>query len=203
MDAALEQLYDRRGGSPPTALEHLLLRNPRDTMRTFIEEMGRFELNGRTNALRTLDLEHFGLPLQKEDANLLAHYLKQVLDRIGYILYQEIPNDPDQHEVYVHFRHGAGNIIITPKQKKPWKAGGSRVTSLSRNSPPKRCVSWRANSIIPLKETRRSQSRRLSHSDHGLIRWSRATQYHAVSRLFENRFVARAPSAAQRHRRTG
>ncbi|MCP5526817.1 MAG: mechanosensitive ion channel family protein [Verrucomicrobiales bacterium] len=108
------RLRERRGGRPPTAREHLLLRNPRDTLRTFIEEMGRFDLGGRTNVLRTLDLQNLGFSVQEQDVTLLAEYLKQVIDRIGFVLYQEIPNDPGDPEPYVHFRHGAGNVVIAP-----------------------------------------------------------------------------------------
>lgn len=114
LTAAQAQLWERRGGQPPTVREHLLLRNPRDTLRTFLEEMSRFDLGGQTNVLRTLDLDHLGVSVREEDATLLAHYLKQVIDRIGFVLYQEIPNDPAQLEPYVHFRHGSGNIVIAP-----------------------------------------------------------------------------------------
>ncbi|MCB1125977.1 MAG: mechanosensitive ion channel family protein [Verrucomicrobiae bacterium] len=114
LDEVLGRLYARRGGGPPTEQEHLLLRNPRDTLRTFLEEMGRFERGGRANVLRTLDLQGFPTMTKEEDATLMAFYLKEVLDRVGTVLYQEIPNDPDQHEAYVHFRHQQGNIMIAP-----------------------------------------------------------------------------------------
>jgi small-conductance mechanosensitive channel len=114
LDAALVRLYERRGGQPPTAREHLLLQNPRDTMRTFIEGMRRFDLGGSANVLRTLDLKAFGPNVPEEDTALLAQYLKRIIDRIGHIVYQEIPNDPAQREAYVHFRHGLGNVVIAP-----------------------------------------------------------------------------------------
>lgn len=114
MKAALERLYARRNGQPPAEKEHLLLRNPRDTLRTFLEETARFDAGGRANVLRTLDLQSLGSMTNEEDDLLLAFYLKHVLDRIGSVLYQEIPNNPDQHEAYVHFRHRLGNIVIAP-----------------------------------------------------------------------------------------
>jgi small-conductance mechanosensitive channel len=83
-------------------------------MRTFIEGMRRFDLGGRADVLRTLDLEAFGPAVPEGDAVILAQYLKRVIDRIGRVVYQEIPNDPDQREPYVHFRHGAGDVVIAP-----------------------------------------------------------------------------------------
>jgi small-conductance mechanosensitive channel len=44
----------------------------------------------------------------------LARYLIQVIDRIGYVIYQEIPNNPKQRDAYIHFRHPSGNILIAP-----------------------------------------------------------------------------------------
>lgn len=114
LDLALKRLYARRGGDPPTAHEHLLLRNPRDTMRTFLEEMRRFDTGGRANVLRTLDDEAFPAMTREEDATLMAFYLMEVLDRVGSVLYQEIPDDPNQHEAYVHFQHKLGSIVIAP-----------------------------------------------------------------------------------------
>jgi small-conductance mechanosensitive channel len=114
LDETLARLAARHGGRPPFAGEHLLLKHPRATMRTFIEEMQRFDSGGRQAVLRTMDLAHLDSHIQADEANLLAHYLKQVIDRISFVIYQEIPNDPLQNEPYVHFRHAEGDIIIAP-----------------------------------------------------------------------------------------
>lgn len=83
-------------------------------MRTFIESMGRLDFAGWERVLRTMDIEDFGVPLWDEEARLLAHHIKQISDGIGAIIYQEIPNDPDQRDPYVHFKHQAGEIVIAP-----------------------------------------------------------------------------------------
>jgi small-conductance mechanosensitive channel len=132
--ATLAWLLERQGGRLPGQQEHLHLRNPRDTMRTFVEEMRRFDAGGRTNVLRALDLHGFGGLVQEEDATLMAHYLKQILDRIGRVLYQEIPDDPGQRDVYVHFRHRAGSIVIAPVQvgdeRTEWRFTGDTLRTL-------------------------------------------------------------------------
>lgn len=111
---SLVQLYERRQGRPPAVRGHLQLRHPRATMRTFLEEMRFFDAGGRDHVVRSMDLENLEESVQREEERLLAHYLKQIIDRIGFVIYQEIPNDPDQPDAYVHFRHGAGNIVIAP-----------------------------------------------------------------------------------------
>jgi MscS family membrane protein len=112
--AELEQLYERRGGLAPATREHLQLKNPRDTFRTFVEEMEHFEDGGAELVLRTMDLAGLGPAVQQDEAALMAQYLEQIVGRIGSILYQEIPNHPDERNPYVHFRHVAGDIVIAP-----------------------------------------------------------------------------------------
>lgn len=94
--------------------DHLRLRSPRDALRTFLEELGRFDSGGRVHVRRVLHVEALGGGMRDDEVRLLALYLKEILDRIGYILYQEIPNDPDQSDPYIHFQHGAGSIVIAP-----------------------------------------------------------------------------------------
>ncbi|MCB1095788.1 MAG: mechanosensitive ion channel [Verrucomicrobiae bacterium] len=112
--AELAHLYERRGGLAPATREHLQLRNPRDTFRTFVEEMEHFDDGGADLVLRTMDLAGLGPAVQKDEAALMAQYLGQIVGRIGSILYQEIPNHPDERNPYVHFQHVSGDIVIAP-----------------------------------------------------------------------------------------
>lgn len=136
LTAALSALCQRRGGQPPSEKEHLNLRNPRDTIRTFVEEMGRFDAGGRTNVMRTLDFESFEDSLPEENATLLALYLKHVMDHIGLPLLQEIPNDPAQRDAYVHFRHRAGDIVVAPFRnalgETEWRFSGETLRRMRR-----------------------------------------------------------------------
>jgi len=132
--ATLSRLLERRGGRVPGQQEHLQLRNPRDTLRTFLEEMRRFEGSGRTNVLRTLDLQSFHGLVRDEEATVMALYLKQILDRVGLVLFQEIPDDANQGDAYVHFRHRAGNIVVAPVQvaeeRIEWRFTGQTLRTL-------------------------------------------------------------------------
>ena len=115
MAATLDRLLAHRGGEIPHARAHEALASPRDTMRTFLEQYRVWEANGDTSLLfRTLDLEQIGLTAREDEAALRAQYLKQVIDRIGYVLWQEIPNHPAQEAPYVHFVHPEGRIEIAP-----------------------------------------------------------------------------------------
>lgn len=123
LESTLRRLRAQRGGRARTLHEHLALRSPRDTLRTFLEGMHRFDEGGRTNVFRTLSLEDLGPAFAERDEALLAHYLKHVLDRIGFVTYQEISDDPGQVEAYVHFRHPEGDVVLAPS---PDGEGGQR-----------------------------------------------------------------------------
>lgn len=114
LSRALEDLTERNGGRIPGAREHLELRDPRATMRTFLEEMSRLESGGWPAVRRTLDFEGLGVDVQEKEEQLAAHYLKHVIDRISFVIYQEIPDDSHQPSDYIHFRHAEGNVAIGP-----------------------------------------------------------------------------------------
>jgi hypothetical protein len=103
-------------------------------MRTFLEEMYRFDRGGRTNVLRTLDLKNFAGLLHDEDEDILALYLKEIIDRVSFVIYQEIPNNPDRRDAYIHFRHYLGNIVIapfvTPKGETEWRFTADTLQNL-------------------------------------------------------------------------
>lgn len=130
----LSQLTEAHGDAPRFSSEHLRLRHPRATMRTFLEEIHNLDAGGSEHIRRTMDVANYAQGLQHEEIDLLAHYLKQVLDRIGFVIYQEIPNDPTQREPYVHFRHEAGNVIISPFETEggdiEWRFAADTLRSL-------------------------------------------------------------------------
>jgi small-conductance mechanosensitive channel len=59
-----------------------------------------------------MDLSSIPQAVRAVEAPLLAAYLKQTLDRVGYVIYQEVPDDPDRPLPYVHFRHPRGDIVL-------------------------------------------------------------------------------------------
>lgn len=87
---------------------------PRDAMREFLLSF-RYDGDGaNAAALATLDLRGRPEVTRAHDGEVLAGYLKRVIDRTGYVLWQEIPDDPVSARPYVHFEHPAGNIVIAP-----------------------------------------------------------------------------------------
>jgi small-conductance mechanosensitive channel len=93
---------------------NLQLTNPRDTMRTFIEQYDRWKQNGKPYVLSTMNLSAVDPAIWNWQAPLLSYYLLGVLDRISEVVYQEIPNDPKSKKPYVHFHHPLGDIVIAP-----------------------------------------------------------------------------------------
>lgn len=115
MQRALDRLLEYRDGTLPHAREHLQLASPRDAMRTFIEQYRVWdETDDSTLLFRTLDLGGIPLASRAEEGLLRAQYLKEVIDRVGYVLWQEIPNNPTQDSPYTHFVHPEGRIEIAP-----------------------------------------------------------------------------------------
>jgi len=103
---------------------NLKLANPRDTMRTFIEQYDRWKKNGKTHVLSTMNLSTIDPAIWEWQAPLLSYYLLGVIDRISEVVYQEIPNDPKSKKPYVHFHHPLGDIVIAPYEvegKTQWK----------------------------------------------------------------------------------
>lgn len=87
---------------------------PRDVMMNFF-------VNSRKNtpashqALEELmDLSHIDPSIRSHEAIYFTEYLKSIFDRCGFILWQEIPNDPKSTAEYVHFHHPSGEIVIAP-----------------------------------------------------------------------------------------
>jgi hypothetical protein len=83
-------------------------------MRTFLLEVRHWHTGGRAHVIRTMNLSEINPALREQEAELATYYLKQILDRSGYVLWQEIPSDPQSRSPYVHFAHPAGSVVIAP-----------------------------------------------------------------------------------------
>jgi small-conductance mechanosensitive channel len=108
---ALLVLYD---GHMPAREAFLQLRSARDTMRSFLDAFRDWDNGGRAQALAALDLSALPEATRDEEGALAALYIKHILDRVGIIVTQEIPDDPGDRDPYVHFVHPAGRIAIGP-----------------------------------------------------------------------------------------
>ncbi|HEY2133524.1 MAG TPA: hypothetical protein VGH36_11185 [Acetobacteraceae bacterium] len=93
LDAARHALLAARGGQPLAADSYKRLQIPRDTMRSFLEGMSDWNGAGRALTLSTLDLSGIPEVLRDPQGALAAQYLRRVLDQIGLIGLQSIPND--------------------------------------------------------------------------------------------------------------
>lgn len=90
------------------------LSSPRETMRSFLTGFS-FARDGSDPAtIAALDLRGRPSITRAHDGEVLAGYLKRVIDRAGYVIWQEIPDDPASTLSYIHFQHPVGNIIIGP-----------------------------------------------------------------------------------------
>jgi small-conductance mechanosensitive channel len=114
MAAARHALLAAFGGKPPATDAYRRLASPRDTMRAFIEGTAGWNGNGRALAMSTLDLSGIPEVLRTVNGELAAQYLRRVVDRIGLIGLQSIPNYVPDRQAYVHFLHPAGRIVIAP-----------------------------------------------------------------------------------------
>lgn len=108
-------LLARSGGRLPPPDEHRRLNSPRAAMQTFLAAFRDWDGAGPRQAVSTLDLSDVRGAVREHEGLLAAEYLKNVLARIGWVTLQEIPDDPNDRTPYVHFRHGAGNIVIAPQ----------------------------------------------------------------------------------------
>jgi small-conductance mechanosensitive channel len=114
LQSMLRRLLDARGEALLNPLDHLELRSPRATLRTFLEQYKQWDSGGREYILATMDMSDISAPLRKPMLPLLATYLKETIDRIGYVVWQEVPDDPARTIPYVHFQHPRGAIVIAP-----------------------------------------------------------------------------------------
>ncbi len=101
--------------SGSTSMEEYFLsrrNSPRGAMRAFLQGTKTWKQGGRARALATMNLSQIPPRIRTTQANLNADYLRHILDKTGYMIYEEIPNNPHQLTPYVHFRHAEGNIAI-------------------------------------------------------------------------------------------
>ena len=94
---------------------YLAMDTPRATMEVFLDAM-RAGPAMQDTALGALDLSEMPVVVRDREAVLAAEYLNEVLARIGEVIYQEIPNDPNAREPFVYFMHPAGDIVLAPTE---------------------------------------------------------------------------------------
>ncbi|CAH0990072.1 hypothetical protein SIN8267_00155 [Sinobacterium norvegicum] len=113
---------------------YLQLRTPRDTMRTFLQQLPQWHSGGSEHVRQTLDLSDIPNNIRQWETPILAESLKQSIDRISYVIWQEIPNNPDSDQPYVYFSHPRGDIVIAPTVdadgQKRWQFTPDTLTTI-------------------------------------------------------------------------
>lgn len=134
-DAARRHLLALTGGRLPAADAWRQMRNPRDTMRSFLEGMADWRGGGRALALSALDLSAVPEVLRDGQGAMAAQFLRRALDHIGLVGLQSIPNDGADRAPYIHFSHPAGSIVIAPvgpEPTAPWRFTAETVRDAGR-----------------------------------------------------------------------
>ena len=86
----------------------------RDAMRSFVAGFYEWQGGGRERVLQALDLSGLSVATREYEGELAAAYLNEVLNRIGQLLPQEIPDDPASRFPYTVFSHPAGSMTLAP-----------------------------------------------------------------------------------------
>ncbi|WP_181418416.1 mechanosensitive ion channel family protein [Phyllobacterium leguminum] len=111
LTAKLAELSKARGEPVDAVSEPEKLRTPRDAFKVLL---GSFSGGSDAPAESALNLQGVNAAVRDDEAPLFTRYLKKVIDRIGYVYWQEIPDDPKAKTPFVFFQHPAGNIAVGP-----------------------------------------------------------------------------------------
>jgi small-conductance mechanosensitive channel len=109
-----DSLLARSGGRLPPPDDLKRRATARDAMRSFAAGFTDWDGSGRQQVLDTLDLSGFSDATRAYEGELAAAYLNEAMDRIGQVVPQEIPDDPQSRVPYTVFSHSAGAMVLTP-----------------------------------------------------------------------------------------
>jgi MscS family membrane protein len=109
-------------------LDRARANSPRTAMRDFILGANSWDEGGRARALAVMDLSHIPERLHELEGPIYADFLKRILDRIAYVVWQEIPDNPDRSVPFVYFQHPVGNITIARVPAAASEDGGATPT---------------------------------------------------------------------------
>lgn len=106
-------------------------RSARATMRSFLAAFdpaieGGVQLD---EATACLDLSDLPPSLAGNQGGNLATQLKDVIDRTVYVVFEEIPDDP-QGEPFVFLDHAEGRIVIAPNDQGEWLFSPATVATI-------------------------------------------------------------------------
>lgn len=126
----LPAMYDSISSKDKTEQERTYgLNNPRETLITFFRSVN--NRDGR-QATTCLDLSEFPTSARDDLGPVLAFKLKNVIDHIGRVYLQEIPNDPDGPR-FVLYRGTYGRITLARREEdksRSWRFTTSTVRQI-------------------------------------------------------------------------
>jgi len=129
LEADVARLLDTLGHSSVEEAVAARADSPRGALRRFMLGARDWNGPGRETALAALDLSFLPAQLYEIQAPVLADYLARVLDRSGFVIWQEIPDDPDRATPYEHYRHPAGSVVIARDATADGQSGPWRFTA--------------------------------------------------------------------------
>jgi len=88
--------------------------SPRETIKTLMTKFDENDPTSVQRVIQALNLSELSGLARQYEAPRLASYLKQAMQRVGPQMWQEIPDDPNRLEPYVHFQHPIGQLALAP-----------------------------------------------------------------------------------------
>ena len=89
--------------------------SPRNTLRSFIEGTRTWDDGGREQVMATMDLSYIPPRLRTLEAELITDHLREIINRVGFGIWQEIPNITVRAEPFPFYLHPAGDVMIEPQ----------------------------------------------------------------------------------------
>ena len=132
IEATSSALLQDVGAESFAAYQEARRDSPRGVMRAFTEAVNSWNAGGEARALEVMDLSGIPPALRSINAPLAADYLRQIIDRVGYTIWQEIPDYPNRIRPYVHYEHALGKVEIArvPGDEEPlWRFSADSIAA--------------------------------------------------------------------------
>jgi MscS family membrane protein len=110
--AERDRLLAARGHDSMAELDRARADSPRAALREFIQGANSWDEGGQSRAMAVMDLSDIPDRLHELEGPIFADFVKRILDRVAYVIWQEIPDDPNRGVPYVYFQHPVGNIAL-------------------------------------------------------------------------------------------
>lgn len=99
-----------------TSLDELAeqrLYNPRQALHDFVVGAANWGDGGKEMVLSTMDLSDIPETLRETDGPIAAEYIRQIIDRLGKPVVQEIPNDPNRKRPFKVYENAGGELLVS------------------------------------------------------------------------------------------